>query len=70
MLRLVQSHSTIANHNLAKRALQATTMAAIDVAALDKDLLSRGISNCGSIAAHARRYKELKGKDVTWPLPA
>ena len=55
----------------AKRALQASTMAAIDSAArLDKDLLSRGMSDFGSIQAHTRRYKELKGKDVTWPLPA
>jgi enoyl-CoA hydratase len=54
-----------------KRALQTTTMAAIDAAArLDKDLLSRGMSDLGSIRAHTRRYKELKGKDVTWPLPA
>jgi enoyl-CoA hydratase len=55
----------------AKRALQATTMSAIDAAArLDKDLLSRGMSDLGSIKAHTRRYKELKGRDVTWPLPA
>ena len=54
-----------------KRALQATTMAAIDAAArLDRDLLSRGMSDLGSIRAHTRRYKELKGRDVTWPLPA
>src|SRR5215475_14278480 len=53
-----------------KRALQATTMAAIDYAArLDRDWLSRGMSDLGSIRAHARRYKELKGKDFTWPLP-
>ena len=53
-----------------KRALQATTMAAIDDAArLDKDLLSRGMSDLESIRAHTRRYKELKGKDVSWPLP-
>ena len=54
-----------------KRALQATTMAAIDAAArLGRDLLSRGMSDLGSIRAHTRRYKELKGRDVTWPLPA
>ena len=54
-----------------KRALQATTMAAIDAAArLDRDLLSRGMSDLGSIRAQSRRYKELKGRDVTWPLPA
>jgi len=51
--------------------LQATTMAAIDAAArLDRDLLSRGMSDLGSIRAHTRRYKELKGRDVTWRLPA
>ena len=45
-------------------------MAAIDNAArLDRDWLSRGMSDIGSIRAHARRYKELKGKDITWPLP-
>jgi Amidohydrolase/Enoyl-CoA hydratase/isomerase len=54
-----------------KRALQATTMAAIDYAArLDRDWLSRGMSDLGSIRAHARRYKELKGREITWPLPA
>ena len=54
-----------------KRALQATTMAAIDHAArLDRDWLSRGMSDLGSIHAHARRYKELKGREITWPLPA
>jgi hypothetical protein len=53
-----------------KRALQATAMAAIDNAArLDRDWLSRGMSDIGSIRAHARGYKELK-KDITWPLPA
>lgn len=54
-----------------KRALQATTMAGIDDAArLDRDWLSRGMSDPGSIRAHTRRYKELKGKDINWPLPA
>ena len=53
-----------------KRALQATTIAAIDNAArLDRDWLSRGMSDLGSLRAHARRYKELKGRDITWPLP-
>ena len=52
----------------AKRALQATTMAAIDQAArLDRDLLSRGMSDPGSLRAHARRYRELKGREITWP---
>lgn len=55
----------------AKRALQATTMAAIDAAArLDRDLLSRGMSDPGSLRAHARRYRELKGREITWALPA
>jgi hypothetical protein len=27
------------------------------------------MSDLGSICARARRYKELKGKDVTWPVP-
>ena len=41
-----------------KRALQATTMAAIDAATrLDRDWLSRGMSDVGSLRAHARRYR-------------
>jgi enoyl-CoA hydratase len=53
-----------------KRALQATTMSAIDAAArLDRDWLSRGMSDAGSLRAHARRYRELKGRDITWALP-
>ena len=53
-----------------KRALQATTMAAIDAAArLDLDWLSRGMSDPASLRANARRYRELKGKEITWPLP-
>lgn len=56
-----------AAYAFSKRALQATTLAAIDNAArLDRDWLSRDL---GSIRAHARRYKELKGKDITWPMP-
>lgn len=54
-----------------KRALQATTMAAIDAAArLDQDWLARGMSDLGSLRAHARRYRELKGKEITWPMPS
>jgi enoyl-CoA hydratase len=54
-----------------KRALQATTMAAIDAAArLDLDRLSRGMCDPKSLRANARRYRELKGRDITWPLPA
>ena len=60
-----------AAYAFSKRALQATTMAAIDNAArLDRDCLSRGMSDLGSISAHARRYRELKGRDITWPLSA
>lgn len=54
-----------------KRALQAATMVAIDFAArLDLDFLSRGMSDPKSLQANARRYRELKGKDITWALPA
>jgi enoyl-CoA hydratase len=54
----------------AKRALQATTMAAIDVAArLDRDWLSRCMSNPGSLRAQARSYRELKGREITWAPP-
>lgn len=53
-----------------KRALQATAMAAIDAAArLDRDFLSRGMSDPLSLRANARRYRELKGKDVGWTVP-
>jgi enoyl-CoA hydratase len=53
-----------------KRALQGTTMAAIDAAArVDRDWLSRGMSDLGSLRAHARHYRELKGKEITWALP-
>ena len=53
----------------AKRALQATTMAAIDTAArLDRDWLSRGMSDPASLRAHTRRYRELKGQEITWKL--
>ena len=57
-------------YSLSKRALQATTMAAIDSAArLDLDWLSRGMSDPKSLRANARRYRELKGKEITWRLP-
>ena len=53
-----------------KRALQATTMAAIDAAArLDRDWLSPGMADLGILRAHARRYRELKGTEITWALP-
>ncbi len=46
-------------------------MAAIDTAArLDRDWLSRGMSDPDSLRANARRYRELKGKDITWPVPS
>ena len=58
-------------YSFSKRALQAATMAAIDAAArLDLDLLSRSMSDPKSLRANARRYKELKGKEITWPMPA
>jgi enoyl-CoA hydratase len=58
-------------YSFSKRALQAATMAAIDTAArLDLDLLSRGMSDPKSLRANARRYRELKGKEISWPLPA
>jgi enoyl-CoA hydratase len=53
-----------------KRALQATTMAAIDAAArFDRDWLSRSMSDPASLRAQARRYRELKGREITWALP-
>ena len=52
-----------------KRALQAATLRAIDDARrLDLDLLSRGMTDPGSLRAHARRYRELKGRDPTWEI--
>jgi hypothetical protein len=55
---------------VSKRASQATTMAAIDAAArLDQDWLSRGMSDPARLDAHARRYRELKGREITWVLP-
>jgi enoyl-CoA hydratase len=52
-----------------KRALQATTMAAMDAAArFDRDWLSRGMSDPASLRAQARRYRELKGREITWAL--
>lgn len=52
-----------------KRALQATTIRAIDDARrLDLDLLARGMTDPGSLRAHARRYRELKGRDPSWTV--
>jgi enoyl-CoA hydratase len=57
-------------YTFSKRALQATTMAAIDDAVrLDRDWLSCSMSDPASLRAHARRYRELKGRDITWELP-
>ena len=54
----------------AKRALQATSMAAIDAATrLDRDWLARAMSDPASLRAHAQRYRELKGREITWTLP-
>jgi enoyl-CoA hydratase len=48
-----------------KRALQAATMRAIDDARrLDLDLLAHRMTDPGSLRAHARRYRELKGRDL------
>ncbi|HJQ60189.1 MAG TPA: enoyl-CoA hydratase/isomerase family protein [Vineibacter sp.] len=53
-----------------KRALQATTLAAIDIAAcLDRDGLARAMSDPASLRSHARRYRALKGREITWALP-
>jgi enoyl-CoA hydratase len=52
----------------AKRALQATMIAAIDAAArLDRDWLSRRMSDPASLRAQARRYRELKGIKIISP---
>jgi enoyl-CoA hydratase len=52
---------------MTKRALQAATMRAIDHARrLDLDQLSRGMTDPDSLKAHARRYRELKGREPNW----
>ncbi len=52
-----------------KRALQAATLRAIDDARrLDLDLLATQMTDPGSLRAHARRYRELKGRDPTWEI--
>jgi enoyl-CoA hydratase/carnithine racemase len=52
-----------------KRALQAGTLRAIDDARrLDLDLLASRMTDQGSLRAHARRYRELKGRDPTWQI--
>lgn len=57
-------------YGYSKRALQATTLRAIDDARrLDQDLLARGMTDLGSLRAHARRYRELKGREPSWKVP-
>jgi enoyl-CoA hydratase len=52
-----------------KRALQAVALRAIDDARrLDLDLLASRMTDPGSLRAHARRYRELKGRDPTWEI--
>ena len=52
-----------------KRALQAATLRAIDDARrLDLDLLSRGMTDPGSLRAQARRYRELKAETRPWEI--
>jgi enoyl-CoA hydratase len=49
--------------------LHAGTMRAIDDARrLDLDLLASRMTDQGSLRAHARRYRELKGRDPTWEI--
>jgi enoyl-CoA hydratase len=57
-------------YGYSKRALQATTLRAIDDARrLDKDLLARGMTDLESLRAHASRYRELKGREPSWEVP-
>ena len=52
-----------------KRALQTVALRAIDDARrLDLDLLASRMTDPGSLRAHARRYRELKGRDPTWEI--
>lgn len=53
-----------------KRALQATTLRAIDDARrLDLERLAAVMTDTGSLRAHARRYRELKGRAPSWSVP-
>jgi enoyl-CoA hydratase len=53
----------------AKRALQAATLRAIDDARrLDLDLLASRMTDPGGLRAHARRYRELTGREPTWEI--
>jgi enoyl-CoA hydratase len=57
-------------YGYSKRALQASTLRAIDDARrLDQDLLARGVTDLGSLRAHARRYRGLKGREPSWEVP-
>jgi enoyl-CoA hydratase len=59
-----------AAYGYSKRALQASTLRAIDEARrLDQDLLARRMTDPGGIRAHARRYRELKGREPAWEVP-
>jgi len=56
-------------YGYSKRALQASTLRAIDDARrLDLDLLARRMTDLGGIRAHARRYRELKGREPSWEV--
>jgi enoyl-CoA hydratase len=41
-----------------------------NVQRFDRDWLSRGMSDPASLRAQARRYRELKGREITWVLPS
>jgi enoyl-CoA hydratase len=57
-------------YGYSKRALQASTLRAIDEARrLDRDLLARRLTDLGGIRAHARCYRELKGREPSWEVP-
>ena len=57
-------------YGFSKRALQAGTLRAIDDARhLDDDLLARRMTDLGGLRAHARRYRELKGREPSWKVP-
>jgi enoyl-CoA hydratase len=54
-------------YTFSERALQAATLRAMESARrLDLDLLAAGMTDMGSLRAHARRYRELKSRDPSW----
>lgn len=56
-------------YEFSKRALQASTLRAIEHAtALDQDRLAQCMAALGGLRAHAKRYRELKGREPHWPL--